>query len=127
MQGRAAHAQPGARLERRLDAAVGVHIGDAAKRFAVQSNTESLQLPHGVRHQTLSAGLVDGSAAPVDDDDVEAGPYGVQCGGEPGRAASGDEQVDHFRLARAEFSVLSRVRSSAALQTVKTTAVIHAA
>ena len=41
-------------------------------------------------------------------------------------ATSGDEQVDHVRLASAAFSTLIRVLSSAAFSTVKTSAVIHA-
>ena len=50
----------------------------------------------------------------------------VQRGGQTRGPAAGDEQVDHVRLASAEFSTLTRVRSSAALSTVKTRAVSHA-
>ena len=50
----------------------------------------------------------------------------VQRGGQSCWATSGDEQVDHVRLASAAFSTLIRVLSSAAFSTVKTTAVIHA-
>ena len=89
-------------------------------------NAEPLQVPHGVRHQPFAAGLVDRSAAPLDDDDLQPRPRAVQRGGQPGRAAARDEQVDHVRLASAAFSTLIRVRSSAALSTVKTSAVIHA-
>jgi hypothetical protein len=68
----------------------------------------------------------DGSATRLDDDDLESGPCAVQCGGQPGRATAGDEQVDHVRLASAVFSTLIRVLSSAALSTEKTSAVIQA-
>ena len=79
-----------------------------------------------MRHQSFAAGLVDCSRASFDHDDLESGPGAVQRGGQPGRATTGDEQVDHRRLARAAFSTLIRVRSSAALSTVNTSAVIHA-
>ncbi len=84
------------------------------------------ELAHGVRHQALAARLVDRAAAPLDDDDFRPGARGVQGGGQPGRAAARDEEVDHVRLASAAFSTGIRVRSSAALSTVNTSAVIHA-
>jgi hypothetical protein len=68
----------------------------------------------------------DGSATRLDDDDLESHPCAVQCGGQPGRATAGDEQVDHVRLASAVFSTLIRVLSSAALSTEKTSVVIQA-
>ena len=80
----------------------------------------------GVRHHALAARLVQHPGSTFDDDDVESGPRAVQRGGQARRPAARDEQVDHVRLASASFSTLSRVRSSAALSTVKTTAVIHA-
>jgi hypothetical protein len=69
----------------------------------------------GMRHQSFSAGLVYCPRALFDHDDRESG-----------RASTGHENVDHFRLARAEFSTPIRVRNSAALSTVNTSAVIHA-
>ena len=89
-------------------------------------NTETFQLPDGVWHQPFTAGLVDGSAAPFDDNHLKPRPRAVQRGGQPGRAAASDEQVDHVRLASAAFSTLIRVLSSAALSTENTSAVIHA-
>ena len=89
-------------------------------------NTETLQLPHRVRHQPFAAGLVDGSAAPFDDDHLQPRPRAMQCGGQPRRATASDEQVDHVRLSSASFSTRIRVLSSAALSTENTSAVIHA-
>jgi hypothetical protein len=60
------------------------------------------------------------------EDDFEPRPYGVQGGGESGRAAACHEEIDHVRLARAVFSVLTRVRSSTAFRTENTSAVIYA-
>jgi hypothetical protein len=85
---------------------------------------EAFQLPHGVRHQPFAAGLVDGSAAPFDDDHVKPRPCSMQGGGQPRRATS-DEQVDHVKLDSAAFSTLIRVLSRAALSTENTSAVIH--
>ena len=42
-----------------------------------------------------------------DDDDLQPGPRAVQRGGQAGRPAARDEQVDHVRLASALFSTLS--------------------
>ena len=81
---------------------------------------------HGVRHQAFTARLVDGPAPTLHDDDLESGAGAVDRGGQPGRPAARDEQVDHRSLASAAFSTLIRVVSSAALSTVNTSAVIHA-
>ena len=84
-------------------------------------------------HQSLAAGLVDGAGARLEDQDVEPGAGGVQGGGEPGRAAAGDDEVPHALTcsglgseASAAFSQRIRTVSRAALATVKTTAVIQA-
>lgn len=126
MQHRPAHAAPSAGPERRVDATVAVHVADAAKWLALHRNLEALQLPDSVWHQPLTAGLVDRSASAFDDDDLESRPGGVQCGGQSRRATPADEQIDHVSLASAAFSTVIRDRSSAALATVKTTAVTHA-
>ena len=77
-------------------------------------------------HQPFTARLVDGSAAPLDDDYLESRADAMQCGGQSGWATAGDEQIDHVRLASAAFSTRIRVLSSAAFSTEKTSAVIHA-
>ena len=126
MQRNPAHAAPCAGPEFSVDLPIAVQIADAAERPALRRNTETLQLPHRVRHQPFTAGLVDRSAAPFDDDHLEPRLRAVQRGGQPGRATTSDEQVDHVRLASAAFSTLIRVLSSAALSTENTSAVIHA-
>ena len=126
MQGCPAHAAPGAGPEWRVDVTVAVQVGDAVEWPARCLDAEAFQLPEGVWHQPFTAGLVYGSAAPLDDEDLESGPRAVQCGGQSGRAATGDKQVDHVRLASAAFSTLIRFLSSAALSTVNARAVIQA-
>ena len=79
-----------------------------------------------MRHHAFAARLVQHAVSALDDGDVQPGLRAVQCGGQPRGTATGDQQVDHARTARAEFSTLIRVRRSAALHTVKTSAVIHA-
>ncbi len=79
-----------------------------------------------MRHHAFAAGLVQHPVSALDDGDLEPGPRAVQRGGQARRPAACDEQVDHVRLTSAEFSILTRVRSSAALSTVKTRAVTHA-
>jgi hypothetical protein len=49
----------------------------------------------------------------------------MQRGGQPRRATTSDEQVDHVKLDSAAFSTLIRVLSRAALSTENTSAVIH--
>ena len=126
MQHRAAHTHPVAGPERRLHPAVRIEVADTPKLPALQRDTEALQLAHGVRHQALAAGLVDGAGASLHDGDVQAGARRVQGGDQTRRAAACHQEVDHVRLANALFSVAIRVRSSAALRIVKTSAVIHA-
>ena len=80
----------------------------------------------GMRHQSFTAGLVYCPRALFDHDDLESGLSAVQRRRELGRASARHQNVDHFRLARAEFSTPIRVRNSAALSTVNSSAVIHA-
>ena len=101
-------------------------------RVPDEGDAEVGQRRHRARHQPLAAGLVDDALAGLDDGDVEAGPGGVQGGGQPDRAAAGDEQVTHRRTApgsvrSAAFSTRIRTASRTALSSVKTSAVIHAA
>jgi NAD(P)-dependent dehydrogenase (short-subunit alcohol dehydrogenase family) len=97
----------------------------AEMSLAAWDATLARQLPHGVRHQPFAAGLVDGSAAPFDDDHVKPRPCSMQRGSQACRATTGDEQVDHVKLDSAAFSTLIRVLSRAALSTENTSAVIH--
>jgi hypothetical protein len=89
-------------------------------------HAKALQVPQGMRHQPFTAGLVDRSGAPLDDDDLQSGLGAVYRGGQPGRAAADDEKVNHVRLASAAFSTLIRVVKSHALSIENTRAVIHA-
>ena len=125
MQSNPSHtpARPGP--ERRVDPPVPVQIGEANELPARRLDPEASQLAHGVRHQPFAAGLVDGSAAPFHDDHGKPRPRAMQRGGQPRRATTSDEQVDHVKLDSAAFSTLIRVRSSAALSTENTSAVIH--
>jgi hypothetical protein len=121
-----AHSASGAGPKWCVDATVALHVGDAAKWLALHCNPEAVQLLDSMWHQPLTAGLVDGSASPLDDNNLEARPGAVQCGGQSGRATPADQQINHVSLASASFSTLIRVRSSAAFSTVNTMAVIHA-
>ena len=126
MQVYPAHAAPGARSEWRIDASVGVQVADAAEWPAPHINSEALQVPDGVWHQPFATGLIDWSAAPLDHDYLQPCPSPVQCGCQPRRAAARDKQVDHVKLAKAAFSTLIRVRSTAAFSAEKARAVIQA-
>lgn len=88
-------------------------------------HAESVQVPQGMRHQPFAAGLVDRSAASLDDDHLQSGFGAVDRGCQPGRATADDEEVDHVRLASAAFSTFTRVLSTIALSTVNTRAVSH--
>ena len=89
-------------------------------------HAKSFQVPKGMRHQPFTAGLVYRSGAPLDDDHFQSGLRAVHGGGQSGRSAADDEQVNHVRLASAAFSTLTRVFNSIALSTVNSRAVIHA-
>ena len=80
----------------------------------------------GVRHHAFAARLVQHPVSALDDRDLQPGPCAIQRGCQARGPAACDEQVDHVRLASAEFSILTRVRSRAALSTVKASAVSHA-
>ena len=100
--------------------------------MAGRVDAERGQVGDGARHQALAARLVDRRRPRLADDDVEAGPGGVQRGGQADRPAAGDDEVTHRTaqsgsVARAWSSTRIRTRSSAALSTVKTSAVIQAA
>ena len=118
------HARTGAELGARRPATVGV--GDTGERLAVHHHSERLKMTQCVRHQTLAAGLVDGSAPTVEDHHLQPRAGGVRRGGQTGRATAGDQQVDHDSLAKASFSTRIRVVSRTALRTVNTSAVIQA-
>ena len=79
-----------------------------AKRLARRIDAEARAAPHRMRHQAFAARLVDRPAARLDDDDLQSGAGAVDRGGQPGRAAARDEQVDH-RQPR-QRGVLDRIR-----------------
>ena len=109
-----------------LDAALAVEIGDSTKRLAPQGNTELLELPDGVRHEPLAAGLVDRTTATVDNHGVQPGPGRVRRGGQSRRSGAGHDQIGHDSLISAAFSALIRARKRKPLRTVKAKAVIQA-
>ncbi len=99
--------------------------------MAVRVHPEVAEGGERTGHQPLAAGLVDDAGALVEDGDVEPLTGGVQGGREPRRAATHHDQVLHVdagagRVLSAAFSVRIRTVSSAALSTVKTTAVTQA-
>ncbi len=73
-----------------------------------------------MRHQPLTAGLVDGTTPVLDDDDLQAGPRGVRGGDQARRPASGHQQINHDKDRKASFSTRIRVRSNSALATENT-------
>ena len=121
-----AYPTPGTRPKRRIDPAVAVDVGDPAQRSPGCRDIEPVQVEEGVWHHAFAAGLVQHPVSALDDGDLKPGPRGVQRGGQARRPAARDEQVDHVSLTNAESSILTRVRSSAALSIVKTRAVTHA-
>ena len=126
VQDRATHAAASGRPERRIDPPLACDVGDAAERSALRADAEPVQVLERMRHHAFAARLVQHAVSALDDGDVQPGLRAVQCGGQPRGTATGDQQVDHTRPARAEFSTLIRVRRSVALHTVKTSAVNHA-
>ena len=79
-----------------------------------------------MRHESLAAGLVDRTAATVDDHGVQPGPGRVRRGGQTRRSGAGHDQIGHDSLVSAAFSALIRALSRRPLRTVKATAVIQA-
>ena len=126
MQNDPAHAAPRPGTEFSVDSPLAGQVADAAEWLALHGNAEVFQLSDGVWHQPFTAGFIYGCTAPFDDNHLKARPPAVQRGGQSGRAAASDKQVDHVRLASAAFSTLIRVLSSAAFSTENNSAVIHA-
>lgn len=143
LQFRAAGAEPRARPEEPLGAAAAhaVDVADAAERLAGHRDAQLPEAAYASRHQALPAGLVDGGGPRLHDHDLEAGERAVDGGGQSGRAAARDQQVDHEAApaewteagarsrppsVRAASSQPIRTRSSTRLSTVKPSAVIHA-
>lgn len=122
----AAHPASGAARESGFNAPGPVQIGDAAKRLAVQGDSEGVEVPQGVRHQPFTAGLVDGPGAAFHHGDLKSGAGGVDGRGQARRSGAGDQEIVHDSLANAEFSTETRVLSRAALRVVNASAVIHA-
>ena len=82
MQGSPARAAARAGPEWRVDVPVAVQVADAVEGPGRCLDAEAFQLLPGVWHQPFTTGFVYGSAAPVDDDDLESRPGAVQCGGQ---------------------------------------------
>ena len=126
MQNDPAHAAPCPGTEFGVDSPLASQVADAAEWLALHGNSEVFQLSDGVWHQPFPARFIYGTTAPFEENHLKARPPAVQRGGQSGRAAASDKQVDHVRLASAAFSTLIRVLSSAAFSTENTSAVIHA-
>lgn len=126
VQCRSLHSAPNTGSKRRADAPSSGVIADAVERFTWGIYAQAVEMRQGMRHQSFTARLVYCPRAFFDHDDLESGLGAVQRRRESGRASTCHQNVDHFRLARAEFSTPIRVRNSAALRTVNTNPVIHA-
>jgi hypothetical protein len=62
-----AHTAPGVPFEWRVDVSFAVPVADTPDRSAVWMHLKTLQVPQGMWHQSLAAGLVDRSAATFGD------------------------------------------------------------
>jgi len=113
-------------LEFRVDVSGPIAVADAPDRLAERMHRKTLKMAQGVGHQTLTACLVDRSAAAFGDNHLQPRPSTVDCSSQTGRPAADDQKVDHFRLASAAFSTLTRVLSNHALRIEKASAVTHA-
>ena len=121
--------------EVRLRATAAGEVADPSQVVARWVDPQVEQGLQTARHQTLSAGLVDDSAARLHDERDESTPRGVEGGGKADRAAADDEHIDRAGLVghgaaassrRAWFSTRIRSASRAAFATVKTRAVTQA-
>lgn len=126
MQRRSPNAEAGTGPESPGDATIPVDVRDATERLARGIRTEPVQVLHGVWHQPFAACLVDGQRTSFNSNDFQTCPCGVDRGGQSCRSTTCHKQVDHRSSAKAIFSTVIRLRSSAALSTVNTNAVIHA-
>ena len=112
----------------RCDAAAAVHVADAIETACPAARTpSSSSWRDRMRHQALRrtpcrSGRCRRSTTTTSS--PARAPW--MRGGQTGRSAARDQQVDHVSLASAAFSTPIRIRSSAALSTVNTTAVTHA-
>jgi hypothetical protein len=70
---------------------VGAQVADSAERPALWLDSEALQLPDGVRHQSFTTSLVDWPATLLDDGHLEPCPRCVQSGCKPRGAAAGNK------------------------------------
>lgn len=128
----AADARARAAPEGRFRAAQAVRVPDAAQFAAAHPDAEVAQGSDAAGHDALAARLVDGGGARLDHHRFQARGGGPDGGGEPGRSAARDQDVDHARAStagrRASAPSSQRIRTamSAALRTVNTRAVTHA-
>jgi hypothetical protein len=123
-----------------IDGATAVGAADAADRPPLWVHAEIAQATGDSGHQALNARNVERAGTWLEHHRAQPGPRRVEGGRQPGRSGSGDDQVgvddrdaavdgdgDCVRAcAKAAFSDEIRTRSSPALTTVKTIAVIHA-
>lgn len=125
----------------RVPAAHAVDVADAVERLSGHGDAQLQQPAHGARHQALPAGLVDGRGPRLHDHHLQAGERAVDGGGQSGRPAARDQQVDHGLApadgtepgarsrppsVRAASSQPIRTRRRSRLSTVKPSAVSQA-
>ena len=104
---------------------VTLQVPDPADRHPARHDAEFRQSRDRLGHQSLAARLVDRRRPRLDHHGRQPGTARVQRGGQAGRPASRDQQVDHA-AASARFSTRTRTDNSAAFSAVKASAVIHA-
>ena len=127
MQLRPPHPQAGPAAEEPVGPVPLVQVPDPAQLIASRLHPDRGQPGHGGRHQPLAARLVDRPRPRLGHGDLEPGPGALDGRGQPGRAAAGDQDVDHLAAtASARLSHRIRTVSSAALSTVNPAAVTHA-
>lgn len=128
----AADARAGAAPEGRLRAAPAVGVADAAQFVAAHPYAEVAQGRDAAGHDALAARLVDGGGARLDHHRLQARRRGPDRGGQSGRSAARDQDVDHVRAStagrRASAPSSHRIRTAmrTALRAVNTRAVTQA-
>ena len=127
MQVGAADTQPGAGTEPRLSGSRRGHVADAMERSPGRVHAEVAQPGDRPRHQSLTAGLVEGTRSRLDHGHRQPRIAGVDRGGQPDRPAAGDEKVLHVAaVASARSSQRIRTASTTAFRTANATAVSQA-
>src|SRR3954447_8538291 len=111
MQGGTTYPAAGSGPEPRARLVLVVEVADASDRTALRAHAKAVEIGHGRGHQTLAAGLVDGTGAGFAHHDVETGTRGVEGGGEPDGPSAGDDQVTHGRSPRRTTAACGELRS----------------